>query len=89
VDFPDLVDELIEILSPDAAELGCSKELEGIRGILERGTSAHRQLAVYESALAEGHERQEALRAVVDMLMSETVADLGDEPQPGRTNANS
>ena len=79
VGFPDLVDELIEILSPDAAELGCTTELEGIRGILERGTSAHRQLAAHESALAEGKERHEALQSVVDMLMTETVAELGDD----------
>ncbi len=82
VGFPDLVEELIEILSPDAEELGCTRELEGVRGILERGTRAHRQLAVFEAALAEGRERHEALQAVVDMLMSETVAELGEEDAP-------
>ena len=83
VGFPELVDELLEILAPDAADLGCTKELEGIRDILTRGTSAHRQLRAYERAVAEGMDRSQALKAVVDQLIEETVADLDVETATG------
>ena len=46
--------------------------MERARDILVRGTSAHRQLRVYEAALAEGASETEALQAVVDMLIEET-----------------
>ena len=46
------------------------------RKILKRGTSAHRQLAVYHKAVAAGAEPQEALNKVVDFLIKETVAGL-------------
>ncbi len=46
------------------------------REILVRGTSAHRQLAVHDRALADGASRPEALAAVVDWLVAETVQGL-------------
>ena len=72
VPFPDLVEELLEILGPAADVLGCSDELSATRDILGSGTSAHRQVAVYEAAMADGAEAGEALRAVVDYLIEET-----------------
>ena len=45
--FPDLLDELIELLAEDAA-FGCVAEMGHARNIVERGTSADRQLARYE-----------------------------------------
>ena len=48
-------------------------EVSHAREILARGTSAHRQLAVFDRALAEGATRAEALAAVVDWLIDETV----------------
>ena len=72
VPFPDLVEELLEILGPAADALGCSDELAATRDILGSGTSAHRQVAVYEAAMADGAEAGEALRAVVDYLIEET-----------------
>ena len=41
----ELVEELIELLREDAAELGCLAELERARAIVAEGTSADRQLA--------------------------------------------
>ena len=72
VPFSDLVEELLEILGPAADVLGCSDELAATRDILGSGTSAHRQVAVYEAAMADGAEAAEALRAVVDYLIEET-----------------
>ena len=44
VAFPELLDELIEVVREDAEALGCLAEVEGLRRIVERGTSAHRQV---------------------------------------------
>ena len=76
VPFPQLMDELIEILTPEATRLGCLPEVEHVRTIVQRGTSADRQLAVFEKALAEGNETQDALERVVDFLIEETKVGL-------------
>ncbi|GBD84933.1 carboxylate-amine ligase YbdK [bacterium BMS3Abin02] len=76
VPIPDLVDEVIEMVQEDAQSLGCWDEVLGLREILVRGTSADRQVATYEAALAQGAEESEALQAVVDFLIRETVTSL-------------
>ena len=76
VPFEALLDELIELVRDDAYALGCVEEIEHCREIPRRGTSAHRQLKVFAEATADGAERHEALQAVVDMLVEETVKDL-------------
>ena len=52
--------------------LGCLREVEYARTILERGTSAHRQIRTYNAARAAGASEREALLAVVDFLTRET-----------------
>ncbi len=69
--FPDLMEEMIDLFGPDAEALGCKAELLHARRIAREGTSADRQRAVYEKALADGAEQQEALCAVVDALIGE------------------
>ncbi len=76
VPYADLVEEIIELVHEDAEELGCVAEVEHARDIVRRGTSADHQLAAYEAAHREGADEQEALQAVVDNLMEETVAGL-------------
>ena len=76
VPFARLLDELIELTAPEAARFGCAPEIAGLRAILARGTSAHRQIAAYQQALAAGKSRDDALKAVVDWLAAETVAGL-------------
>lgn len=76
VPFEDLLEELLSLTAGDAAALGCTGELMSVRGIMERGTSAHRQLAVYQRALADGANEDDALQAVVDLLIADTAADL-------------
>ena len=62
VPFAELLEEMIELVREDAEALGCVAEIEGLRGIIERGTSAHRQIAVYEGALAAGAVRGRGAR---------------------------
>ncbi len=76
VPYADLVDELIDLVRKDAEELDCVREVEHARDIVARGTSADRQLAVYEKSLADGASEHEALQAVVDLLVHDTVEDL-------------
>ena len=76
VPFADLIDELIALTREDAEALGCTEELNHIREIVEEGTGAHRQLETFAAAEAAGASRDEALAAVVDMLIEETVKGL-------------
>ncbi|MDJ0890382.1 MAG: carboxylate-amine ligase, partial [Gammaproteobacteria bacterium] len=69
----DQLDGLLNAVREDAEELGCLSELEHLREIPKRGTSAHRQLRVHSQALADGASPEEALRAVVDMLLEQTL----------------
>ncbi|MES9844658.1 MAG: carboxylate-amine ligase [Candidatus Sedimenticola sp. PURPLELP] len=73
VPFEKLMDEIIELLREDAEHFNCVKELEHMRTILREGTSAHRQVAAYEQAIAQGKEHEEALHAIVDLLIDETL----------------
>lgn len=75
VPFAELLEELMQLVEEDAVALDCAAELVHARAILERGTSAHRQVRVYEQAINAGMGRQEALQAVVDMLIGETNPD--------------
>lgn len=73
VAFTDLVDELIDLVREDAEHFNCLAEVEHIRAIAGRGTSADRQLATYKAAMDAGHSQDDALKAVVDQLMTETL----------------
>jgi len=75
VPYADLLEEIIELVRVDALALDCVAEVEHARQIVTGGTSAHRQISVYQEALAAGAEKIEAQRRVVDMLIEETVAD--------------
>jgi len=76
VRIDELLADLVERVLPDADELGCSQELKRVLEIPRRGTSAHRQLAIYHAALGEGLDHGGALQRVVDWLIAETVRDL-------------
>ncbi len=71
--FSNLAAELIEIVKEEATAIGAIEHVEHIRSIVENGTSADRQRKVYEDAMAGGAESRDALNAVVDHLIAETV----------------
>ncbi len=74
VPFSELLEEMIELVREDAEEMGCVKEIEHTREILRRGTSAHRQVQIYDEARKRGASEREALNAVVDWLVRETAS---------------
>jgi carboxylate-amine ligase len=76
VPFPDLLEELLDLIAEDAEALGCRRQVERTRQIVRQGTSAHRQIETYARAIGAGAAPKEALRAMVDGLIEETVAGL-------------
>ena len=69
--FPVLIEELLDILDDVVDDLGSRKEVEYVKTILEKGTSADRQIAVYNAHGGDNNSDQ-ALKAVVDHLIAET-----------------
>jgi carboxylate-amine ligase len=78
VPYPELLEEILTQIAPDARHFGCAAEVAHARDIIIRGTSAHRQIAAFDAALASGADRAEALAAVVDWLIGETVRGVTD-----------
>ncbi|MDD9728747.1 carboxylate-amine ligase [Mameliella sp. AT18] len=76
VPFPKLVEELMELLQEDAAELKCLTELARAREIAAEGTSADRQRAALAAARDAGADHEGQMRAVVHHLIEEFHADL-------------
>jgi glutamate---cysteine ligase / carboxylate-amine ligase len=71
--FGVLLEEIIGLVRDEAMRLGCLPEVLRAREILDRGTSADRQLNVHARAQADGASEREAGQAVVDWLIDETV----------------
>ena len=76
VPFSDLLEEMLELVKEDAEAIGCGADIAHARTILKRGTSAHRQVKVFEEARARGASEREGLNAVVDWLIRETASGL-------------
>ena len=76
VPFDELLNELLGLVSEDAEALGCTEEVNSLHHILQRGTSAHRQLKKYELECAAGSSDEDALKAVVDGLIKDTARGL-------------
>jgi len=73
VPFVDLIDELVELVRPDAEMLDCVAEVERARQIARDGTSARRQLQAHARVIENGGSDEQALRAVVDTLIADTL----------------
>ena len=73
--FADLIEELIELVGPDAEMLGCKRELLGLRRIAQDGTSADRQRKRYASSIEAGASPEAATRDVVDLLAESFLAE--------------
>ena len=73
VPYTELVGEVLAIITEDAQFFGCVDEVQHARTILDRGTSADWQRRTYTEAKAAGASDDEAIKAVVDMLIVETM----------------
>lgn len=75
VPFSFLAEEILQLVDDVVDELGSRREVEYVRTILKNGSSADRQLAVYRQHGGD-ENNEEALKAVVDHLISETTEGL-------------
>ncbi len=73
VPYAELLEEMLMLIREDAEYFDCVSEVQHARQILARGTSAHLQIKTYNDAKAAGAANMEALQAVVDMLIEETL----------------
>lgn len=73
VPFNELLEEMIELVAQDAVEFDARDEIRHARNIVAQGTSAHRQITAYEKAMSQGADEHEALQAVVDGLIVDTL----------------
>ncbi|WP_417673546.1 carboxylate-amine ligase [Roseibium sp.] len=73
--YGELIEEMIDLVQEDIAFFGCEAEIARIRKIVAEGTSADRQISLYETMIAGGSSTDEALKGVVDQLIAETVED--------------
>ena len=76
VPFPQLMTELLEMIAEDAEALDCRAAVERVLTIATAGTSAQRQRAVADEAVAAGADQDRAMRAVVHHLVDEFHHDL-------------
>ncbi|WP_416900250.1 MAG: carboxylate-amine ligase [Minwuia sp.] len=76
VPYADLIEEIFELVAEDAEALGCQNEIRHARTIAMRGTSASRQLKLFEERKAAGDDDRTALKAVVADLVERTGAGL-------------
>lgn len=74
--FSDIIEELITLITPDAKALNCEKEILHAKNILKNGTSAHKQINIYNTARAEGATKKEAQIKIVDWLIKETASGI-------------
>jgi carboxylate-amine ligase len=75
----DWLDELLALTAPDRAALGADRVLHRLPTLLSRGSSAHAQLQAYQQARDGGAGHDDALRAVVDWLVSRTTQKIGSD----------
>jgi carboxylate-amine ligase len=78
VPFADLMTEMLAFVDDVVDELGSRKEVEGLNWILQNGSGADRQLAVYEKTGGD-------LKQVVDYICEETSHGLVGIPKVGTT----
>ncbi len=72
IDIEDDAAAVLEEFAEDAEALGCEAEMDRIREIIHTGSAADRQLDHYRLRVLEGASESDALRSVVDLLVSET-----------------
>jgi carboxylate-amine ligase len=84
----DAIRRLVKDLTPDARATGRAADLDGVKAILDFGTSAHRQLDVFGTARGGDRTRQDSLFRVATWLARATldgaVPAHGEPAEPAR-----
>ncbi len=72
IPLQEVIAGLTRLVAEDAERLECVPEIQHLTRIIERGTSAHTQLRIYNEARAAGDSQDRALRRVVEWLSNAT-----------------
>ena len=72
IDIDEFAGSLVEELAGDARALDCESELAHVTEVIRYGTGADRQIDHYRLRRLEGDTEEEAMRAVVDLVIAET-----------------
>lgn len=83
IDIQDCATALVDDLAEDARALGCEEECRRALDIIRLGTSADRQLDLFNIRRLDGAGAEEALRAVVEHAVGETREGTGPQPRQG------
>ena len=75
IDINDQLSALVNDIAEDAQALGCEEELRHALSIIREGTGADRQLDLFRLRRLEGDSTEQALRAVTDLVIQETMGD--------------
>jgi carboxylate-amine ligase len=81
VSFDAVLEQTLEMVKEDAAELGVAEDLTYLRSIKRRGTSAHRQLEIFENLRSQGARPRRALQEVTRWLRVSTEVGRFVEPE--------
>lgn len=66
------LDEVLDFIAGDIVAFDCESEMAALKRIVAEGTSASRQIAVFDNARSAGRQRSTALKDVVDWAARET-----------------
>ena len=75
IDINDQLTALVNDLAEDAKALGCEQELRHALTIIREGAGADRQLDLFRLRRLDGDSTEQALRAVTDLVIQETMGD--------------
>jgi carboxylate-amine ligase len=70
----DWLHEVLDFIDQDIDALECRSEIQRLQNIIKDGSSADRQIAIYDKARAARRQRLSALKDVVDWAAAETQA---------------
>ena len=76
IPYENLMDELIELIWPDADFFNCTEEVLQAREILKHGTSADRQIDLFQRCQQEGKSNEQTMQEIVDMLIADTMSQV-------------
>jgi carboxylate-amine ligase len=68
------LDQVLDFIAEDVEALGCAADIKHLTRIIENGTSADRQVDIFDKAKAAGRKRLTAIADVVDWVAAETLA---------------
>ena len=68
------LEQALDFIAEDVAALGCETEIKHLATIVAGGTSADRQIDIFNKAKAAGRQRLTAIKEVIDWAAAETKA---------------